>query len=66
MCVEILRRSAPNHVVFAGDIGCNSGKTPCMYYKYKNIELIASGMGSGNRDNLIITEVLADGSYDFH
>jgi hypothetical protein len=65
--VDPLLRSVPNNVVvFAGDIGCNSGKTPCMYYRYENIELIASGMGGGDKDNLIITEVHADGSYDFN
>jgi hypothetical protein len=65
--IDPLLRDRPNKVVlFAGDVGCNADKTPCMYYEYDNITLIASGMGSGDKDNLIICDVLIEGSYQFN
>lgn len=61
----LLRETGKNVVVFAGDVGCNQKVSPCMYYSYDNITLIASGMGSGNKDNLVITRVHKNGTYDF-
>jgi hypothetical protein len=61
----LLRETGKNVVVYAGDVGCNQKVSPCMYYKYENITLIASGMGSGDKDNLVITRVFNDGSFDF-
>ncbi|MGF7138914.1 metallophosphoesterase family protein [Roseimarinus sediminis] len=64
--IEPLLKSLPNQVVlFAGDVGCAADRTPCMYDRSDNITLIASGMGSGDRDNLVITEVMEDGSCRF-
>lgn len=64
--VEPLLKSIPNPlVIFAGDLGCASDRTPCMYDERDNITLIASGMGSGDRDNVVITEVMKDGSCRF-
>ena len=65
--VDPLLRKQPNKIViFAGDIGCNTGKTPCMYYEYNNITLIASGMGNKDHDNLVITDVYKDGTFKFN
>ena len=36
-----------------------------MYYNYSNITLIASGMGGGEQDNIIITEVDIEGKLNF-
>jgi hypothetical protein len=50
--------SLPNNVViFAGDVGCYYTTSAYMYYKEDNITLIASGMGGGIEDNIVIIEV---------
>ncbi|MBT5163275.1 MAG: hypothetical protein HOL96_05430 [Lentimicrobiaceae bacterium] len=50
--------SLPNQVViFSGDLGGTDKVTPYMYYKNDNITLIATGMGGGKRDNIVIVEV---------
>ncbi len=59
--IEPLFRALDNPVVFyAGDLGCCTHVTPFMYHRYENITLIASGMGGGEKDNLIITDVYPD------
>lgn len=59
--VKPLLLSYPNPItLYAGDIGAVSTVSPCMYHQFENITLIASGMGSGVRDNLIITDVYPD------
>jgi len=54
-----------NVVIYAGDLGANNTVTPYMYYKYHNITLIANGVGGGQQDNIIVTEVDEDGGLDF-
>lgn len=49
--------------VYAGDIGCRPGVSSYMYDTFDNITLIASGLGSYVRDNIIITEVYEDSVY---
>ncbi|MFK8057047.1 MAG: hypothetical protein AB8F78_13065 [Saprospiraceae bacterium] len=56
----------PNNVViFAGDLGATAGVSPYMYHQYGNITLIATGMGGGRKDNVIITKVDSDGSLSY-
>jgi len=59
--VKPLLLSYPNKItLFAGDLGCTNQVSPFMYDSYDNITLIASGMGGGVRDNIIITDVYPD------
>ncbi|MBM3404099.1 MAG: T9SS type A sorting domain-containing protein [Bacteroidetes bacterium] len=59
--IEPILNALPNKVVmYAGDLGCTDFVSPFMYYAYDNITLIASGMGGGVRDNIIITDVCID------
>ncbi len=59
--IEPLFRALPNQVVFyAGDLGCCTHVSPFMYHHYENITLVASGMGGGEKDNFIITDVFPD------
>lgn len=46
--------------IYAGDLGCRTDVTPVMYDSFDNITLIASGMGGGIQDNLVITHVYPD------
>lgn len=52
-------------VIYAGDLGAKPDVASYMYYQYENITLIASGMGGGVEDNIIITEVGMDGRLKF-
>lgn len=64
--VEPLFNTLPNKVyMFAGDVGAFNTGFEYMYHSYKNITLIASGMGSEVRDNIVITDVKNDGSVSF-
>ena len=57
----------PNQVVlFAGDLGNTATVDAYMYHKEDNITLIASGMGSGVNDNIIIVDVNNDGSLNYN
>lgn len=59
--VKPLLLSYPNKIfLYAGDVGCQASVSPCMYHQYENLSIMASGMGSGNMDNIIITEVYDD------
>ncbi len=59
--VEPLFQAADRPVyLFAGDVGANRFKTPLFYDSYKNIHLLASGMGNGEKDNFLIVNVTAD------
>lgn len=49
--------------LYAGDVGCTNQVSPCMYYQNENLTLVASGMGSGNMDNIIVTEISDDNVY---
>jgi len=58
--------SIPNNVIiYAGDLGASNSVSPYMYYQYDNITLIGSGMGGGEEDNIIITEVDENGGLKF-
>jgi hypothetical protein len=62
--VKPLLLSYPNHfTLYAGDVGSSDLGTPFMYHSFDNITLIASGMGGGVRDNIIVTEVYEDSVY---
>ena len=56
--INPLLDSIPNKVViFAGDVGCGEKIAPYMYYNEDNITFIATGMGGGKKDNVVIVEV---------
>jgi hypothetical protein len=56
--IKPLLLSYPNKfTIYAGDLGCTESVSPFMFAQFENITLIASGMGSGNKDNIIITDV---------
>ena len=62
--VKPLLLSYPNKItIYAGDLGATAHVSPFMYHKFDNITLIASGMGGGFRDNIIVTEVYEDSVY---
>ncbi|NNC82598.1 MAG: hypothetical protein HKN79_03400 [Flavobacteriales bacterium] len=42
--------------IFAGDLGATQSTSPYMYDQRENLHLIASGLGSGNRDNLLLVD----------
>lgn len=60
-----LETKSNNIVIFAGDLGATTAVSPYMYYNYGNITLIANGMGGGEQDNIIITEVSSTGELNF-
>lgn len=63
--VEPLFHDLPNQVLMcAGDVGAINGWLfdPYMYYQYDNMTFIASGMGNGVSDNIVIIEVMSDKS----
>lgn len=56
--VEPLFHELPNEVfMFSGDLGAGDWSDDVMYYQYDNISFIASGMGVGKGDNIIIVNV---------
>lgn len=62
--VKPLLLSYPNNItLYAGDLGCTKKVSSFMYHKFDNITLIASGMGGGIEDNIIITNVYNDSVY---
>ncbi len=61
----ILEAYSNNIVVYAGDLGATDLVDSYMYHAYKNITLIASGMGGHKADNIVITEVASDGNVRF-
>jgi len=64
--VEPIFRGLPNQVhMIAGDIGAHNNGVGFMYHKYDNITLIASGMGGGQRDNIVIINVYSDKSISY-
>ena len=64
--VEPLFTKQPNEVfLFSGDVGAGSWAADFMYDKYKNISLIASGMGEGPGDNFVVVNVLENDSVTY-
>lgn len=64
--VEPLFSRLPNKVfMFAGDVGAGSWAADFMYDKYENISLIASGMGEGEGDNFVVTNIRSDKSVSY-
>ncbi len=62
--IKPLLLSYPNPItLFAGDLGATSVVSFAMYHHFDNITLIGSGMGNGNNDNIIITDVYQDSLY---
>jgi len=64
--ISPILESLPNQVViFAGDMGAKPSVDSYMYHSYKNITLIAIGMGGGIDDNVVVTEVGEEGELRF-
>lgn len=68
----LLRLQEKPVVIFAGDVGAFSKERrkkdhviEYYYHNYNNISFVATGMGGGVRDNLIIVDVYNDGSVDY-
>jgi hypothetical protein len=56
--IEPLFHSLSNEVfMFAGDVNAAWPYTKIMYANYDNISFIASGMGSGPKDNMVIVNI---------
>lgn len=51
--------------MYAGDMGAGSWSDSYMYDTYENITFIGSGMGYGEEDNIVITNVNAEGYVDY-
>ena len=51
--------------MFAGDVGANPTGDEFFYHESDNVRFIASGMGGGQRDNFIITDVRNKGKVSF-
>ena len=51
--------------LFAGDVGAKKRREEYMYYSCHNLTFIASGMGAGKRDNMIVIDVKKDKSVDY-
>ncbi|MCA1760120.1 MAG: T9SS type A sorting domain-containing protein, partial [Bacteroidales bacterium] len=65
--VEPLLSNLSNEVfMFAGDVGAGSWAADFMHDKYGNISLIASGMGEGEGDNFVVTNVFEDKSVGYN
>jgi hypothetical protein len=55
-----------NHVfMFAGDMGAVDWSADFMYDRYRNISLIASGMGEGPGDNFIVVNIKSDKTVNY-
>ena len=64
--VEPLFSCIPNNTyMFAGDVGALEKGSGYMYHKYNNITFIASGMGGGHCDNMVIVAVMKDKTVAF-
>ena len=62
--IKPLLLSYPNRItIYAGDLGCTTAVSPYMYNTFDNVTLIASGMGGGVKDNIIITTIYEDSVY---
>ena len=63
--IEPLFTALPNKVyMFSGDVGAFDNGSEYMYDSYKNISLIATGMGGGARDNYILAKRNDDDTVD--
>ena len=64
--IKPLFNALPNNIyMFAGDVGAFRNGSEFMYYKDKNITFIASGMGGGERDNIVIVDIRKDKTVGF-
>ncbi len=64
--VEPLFSQLSNEVfMFAGDVGAGSWAADFMYDRYGNISFIASGMGEGEGDNFVVSNVYKDKSVSY-
>ena len=64
--VEPLFSNLPNQVhLICGDVGARLDRAEFMYYSYKNMNLIASGMGLGYRDNIVILDIKTDKTIEY-
>jgi len=64
--IEPYLNSIPHEVViFAGDMGATAAVSPYMYHRFDNISLVGSGMGGGQKDNMVIVEVNSNGEISY-
>lgn len=62
----ILRRLEQQVVIYAGDLGATRDVHHTAFDRFDNLILIGSGMGNGESDNYVLTEVLTDGRLQFY
>ena len=64
--VEPLFNAISNQTfMFAGDVGAFNTGSEFMFDQYDNITLIASGMGGGVRDNIVVIDVHEDATVSY-
>jgi len=61
---NLLTRTGKDIHVYAGDVGA-VGTGSIFHTRYKNINFVASGMGDGTDDNIVITNIHKDKSVEF-
>lgn len=68
----LLKKQKQPVYIFAGDVGASSKERrkknhiiEYYYHSYDNITFIATGMGGGVRDNVVVVDVFNDGSVKF-
>jgi len=52
-------------VMFAGDLGAGSWSDDAMYYEFRNMTFIASGMGEGIGDNFVVANIWSNNEVTF-
>lgn len=63
--VPILKEMSNDVAIYAGDLGIHLDRCSVMYDHFDNIHLIASGMGGGAIDNMILTKIYGTDSIGF-
>lgn len=60
--LQLLNGKKAEVFLFAGDVGAANWSDTYFYSKIKNVNYIASGMGSGIKDNFLLVDVFSNGS----
>ena len=63
--LPILQATDKQVVIYAGDIGAFENGCALMTHELGNVRLIASGMGGGKRDNVVLTRVHRNDSLSY-
>lgn len=63
--LPMLNKLEQEVVIYAGDIGAFANGCAVMYEELDNVTLIASGMGGGIKDNLIIANIFDTGEISY-